>query len=103
MDITIFCRDGVIVSSNIVLKHSKLLSEHFKEVCCECSKTVILPDVNSDIASLAITLLESDMEPAQHMLETVAAVYSLLEVHLVPTTEESFLNEKTGNIEVSNN
>ena len=60
-------------------------------------------DVNEDIVSLAITLLESDMEPAQHILETVAPVYFLLEVHRIPTTKVSFLNAETGNIEVINN
>ena len=103
MDITILCGDGFVVTGNVVLQHSKLLSEHFKEVCCSCSKTVILPDVTKDTVSLAITLIESDVEPAQHLLETVAPVYALLEIYRKPITEECFMNEETGNIEVSNN
>ena len=62
MDITIFCHDGIVVIGNVVLQHSKLLSEHFNEVCCSCSKTVSIPDVTKYIVSLSITLIESDME-----------------------------------------
>ena len=95
MDITIFCHFGFVVTGNIVLH---LISEHFKEVCCLCSKTVILPYVTKDTASLAITLIESDVEPAQHLLMTVDPVYSLLEIYRKPITEECFLKEETGNI-----
>ena len=63
-----------------------------------CSKTVILPYVTKDTSSLAITLIESDVEPAQHLLKTVDTVYSLLEIYRKPITNEYFLNEETGNI-----
>ena len=62
MDITIFCYDGFVVIGNVILQHSKLLSEHFNGVCYLCSKTVSILDVTKYIVSLSITLIESDME-----------------------------------------
>ena len=70
-----------------ILFYNIINSEHFNEVGSLCRKTVIKPDMTKDIVSLAITLIEIDMEPTQHILETVAPVCSLMKVYRKPTTE----------------
>ena len=85
MDITISCCDGNLVcDQDAIIQHSNILSE--VEVC-SCNCDVILPDLNMDLVRLAISFLErgkSDvMELAKDLYETVAPVYSLLNIHYI--------------------
>ena len=101
MDITISCCDGnVVCDRDTIIQHSNILSKHFSEVeVCSCNCDVIIPDLNIDLVRLAISLLErgkSDVvELAKDLHETVALVYSLLQIDCVSTWKESFLNPDT--------
>ena len=92
MDLIISCGDGnVLCDKDIILKRSKILSEHFSDVeVCSCNRNVIIPDLKSDLVRLAITLLDrgkSDVvELPKELLETVTPVYSLLQIHCVSSS-----------------
>ena len=102
MDIIISCRDGnVLCDQDVILKQSKIISEHFSEVeVCSCNRIIIIPDLKCDLVRLAVTLLDrgkSDViELPKDLLETVAPVYSLLQIQCVSSCEERFLNPDTG-------
>ena len=104
MDLIISCSDGNIVCDrDVILQQSKILSEHFTSEVCSCNLSVIIPDFNTDLVRLAITLLDrvkSDMELNEDLLDTVAPVFSLLQIQCVSTSEEGFLNPDTGDIQV---
>ena len=105
MDITISCCDrNVVCDRDTIIQHSNILSKHFSEVeVCSCNCDVIIPDLNIDLVRLAISLLgrgKSDVvELAKDLHETVAPVYSLLQIDCVSTCEGSFLNPDTGYIQ----
>ena len=100
----ISCSDGnILCDRGVILQQSRILSEHFTSEVCSCNLSVIIPDLNTDLVRLAITLLEqgsSDMELTTDLLDTVAPVFSLLQTQCVSPNEEGFLNPDTGNIQV---
>ena len=104
MNLIISCGDGnIICDRNVILQQSTILSEHFACEVCSCNLSDIIPDFNSDLVRLAITLLDrgkSDMELNEDLLDTVAPVFSLLQIQCVSTSEEGFLNPDTGDIQV---
>ena len=85
------------------MKLSKLLREYFSDDVCHCNTSVIIPDETQELVRLAITLLDgvvgSEVELSTDLLETVPAVYSLLQIPCVTHTVEVFLNPESGNIE----
>ena len=105
MDLIISCGDGnVLCDKDIILKRSKILSEHFSDVeVCSCNRNVIIPDLKSDLVRLAITLLDrgkSDvLDLTKDLLETVTPVYSLLQIHCITSSEARLLNLETGYIQ----
>ena len=78
----ISCSDGnILCDRGVILQQSRILSEHFTSEVCSCNLSVIIPDLNTNLVRLAITLLEqgsSDMELTTDLLDTVAPVFSLL-------------------------
>ena len=66
MDLFISCGVGNIVfDRDAILQQSKILSEHFTSEVCSCNLSVIIPDFNTDLIRLSITLLDrgrSDVE-----------------------------------------
>ena len=104
MNLIIACGDGkIICDRDVILQQSTILSEHFASEVCSCNLSVIIPDFNTDLVRLAITLLDrvkSDMELNEDLLDTVAPVFSLLQIQCVSTSEEGFLNPDTGDIQV---
>ena len=90
MDLMISCSDGnILCDRGAILQQSKILSEHFTSEVCFCNLSVIIPDFYSDLVRLAITLLDrvkSDMELNEDLLDTVAPVFSLLQIQCVSTS-----------------
>ena len=103
MDISVYCCDGsVICEQEVILKHSKILREHFSYVC-HCNSCVIIPDFTTAIVSQALTLLkrvQSEVELSKELSSNIGLLYSLLQIPWVLPNMEVLPTTEPGEIEV---
>ena len=78
MTCKIVCLNGnVICSLQSLLNHSLMLRDLFKDAC-QCTATLILPDINMDVVTLGLMKLEdtSNSDVQQEVSEYVKSLFT---------------------------